>query len=146
MKKIYTPLQIAFATLIGGPAAAIYILQKNFRVLGNKSAANKTILFGLILAVVLVITVYFTPDEYQIPEYIGYVLLIIYISIPACIADSYQLKREDILKSDTYIFQPNEKVLGIAFVGWYALILIIGIPAYFIMRALEYVNLLRKNS
>ncbi len=131
MKKIYTPLQIAFATLFGGPVAAIYLLQKNFRILGNKSAANKTILFGLILTVILVIIVYFSPDEYQIPEYIGYVFLIIYISIPACIADSHQLKREDILKSDTYIFQPNEKILGVAFVSWYVLILVAAILAYF---------------
>jgi len=45
-KKLFTEKAIAGATLLGGPAAGIWLMSKNYRTVGLKEKANKWLYWG----------------------------------------------------------------------------------------------------
>ena len=104
--RVYSPTQVACGT-IGGPVGLIYFLKANFDALGNKSAARKTVLLGIILIIALVLIVPQLPnDSSSIPTTIAY------IAIARFVATRYQLTKAAIELSDVYEFHSNWRVLG----------------------------------
>lgn len=61
ISKIYTPMQAVLGSLLGGPAAAIYYISKNYYAFGNKKAGKITIIIGssIILIAAIAVNIFF---------------------------------------------------------------------------------------
>ena len=98
MDKIFSPLQVFFGTVIGGPFAALYFLKKNYDALDNAKASKKVlILAGIFFLFIAVIIPYLfmvtIPTEtiqsqsFQIRmQGLGKILMVLTLAIPTYIA------------------------------------------------------------
>jgi len=87
--KIYTNKTISIATFFGGPLAAGFLIAHNFKVFGNKSAANKTLLIGILVTLLLFALIYSLPNNLlgKLPSTI---LPAVYTAIIALLVEKYQ--------------------------------------------------------
>ena len=111
-RKIFSPLQIRTASFIGGPLAGIYFLKENFENLNRQEAAKKTLVFGLVFSVLLILILPFLS-----PRFPRMVLPLAYSFLAGHIAESQQLSKQAILDSADYEFGSGWKVVGVSVVS-----------------------------
>ena len=117
-KKLFTPNQIFACTFFGGPMAMIYALWKNFQELERPRDAQQILFWGALFVVALLLFSPFILDWAEIAIPIGY-------SIAArSIAANHQMRKEDILNSQTYEPQPIVNVAAIAIVFFLAFVFV----------------------
>lgn len=61
--RVYTKGQIFWGTMLGGPLSAIYFLRQNFLAQEDFERSGKTITYGLIFFLLLVIVIPFLPEN-----------------------------------------------------------------------------------
>ena len=103
---IYSPTQAALGAFLGGPVGLIYFVRSNFLVLGNASAARKTLLFGIILILILVAV------ASALPNFPSMLANLSYIVLARWIVEKHQLSKQEITDSAQYVFHSNWRVLG----------------------------------
>jgi hypothetical protein len=118
--KLFSPNQVAVAAFFGGPAAAVYVLWKNFAAVGKDQAAKLTIWFGSGLTVLILAIVPFLPDSFP-----NSALPAAYTVTAWQVARTYQVSKQQISVSEQYEFQSNWTVAGIAVAFLIALVLVI---------------------
>src|SRR2546430_5404072 len=107
--KIYSPIQVAVSSFVGGPFAAVFVLWKNFQGLGSTSRAAQTVLWGTLLALLIFAGVAFLPERFP-----NYVIPIAYGGAAMSIAQQFQLSKKAILESEQYEIRSNWNVFGIS--------------------------------
>lgn len=111
--KLYTTGWIGFATYVGGPLAATYLISKNFDYLGKKEYARTSLIIGLIFTLLLFGALPFIPENVmdRVPNYL---IPIAYTAIAYYLVGKYQEKEiQDHLKGNG-ARQSGWKVTGIA--------------------------------
>lgn len=106
---MYSPKQIFGGALLGGPAAAVYFLMRNFHALGKAPSARATFWWGVALNVCLVALIPFLPGRFP-----NYILPLAYSWAVRGIAESKQLSKKAIAASPEFCFESNWKVVGLA--------------------------------
>jgi len=133
--KLYSPTQVALSAFCGGPFAAVFVLKKNFDVLGGGSNSKKTIIWGAIFIVVLLLMLPFLPEGTP-----NVALPVAYAFAARSIAEKYQMSKKAILDSQQFSFQSNWNVFGIS-VGFAILFMLIFIGWIFTLQALGLVKI-----
>lgn len=134
MKKLYTPTQIALATYLAGPFAAIFFLKRNFEALGKETFARKTLRIGLLLSFLLLIIQPFLAEVAP-----GVVLPVLYLVPVIMVVKNHQMTKDEIRNSDDYVFQSSWKVFGMGII----LMLAFYVMAIIFMIILESLGLIR---
>jgi hypothetical protein len=62
--KVYSPQQVAIATVLGAPLAGSFLLAQNFRVLGKRREQRWTLVCGLAATVVLLAIAFVLPEKF----------------------------------------------------------------------------------
>lgn len=130
MKAMYSPNQLIIGTYIGGPLAAMYFLKSNFEGLGRMELAKKTLLLGLLVALLVFAIMPFVPES---P--LSGLIPILYLVPVYFIVKKHQLSKPEISESKEYIFQSNWKVAGMTIV-WMIVSMIVGIAIMFAFASL----------
>ena len=112
MKKLYTPVQTAVATFLGGPLILYYCMKNNYKVLGNKRGERKTNIYGFIG-----ITAYLSLMP-LLPENFPSIAILVSITAYAYTATkTYQMEGQDIVKSNLYDPKSNWNVFLVGALG-----------------------------
>lgn len=119
--KLYSPIQVLSGSFFGGPGAVVYVLWKNFRVLGNSSAATQTLVWGGLFIIAIFLVMPFLPERFP-----NYALPIAYAALAQFIAQKYQMTKQAIAESEQYEFQSNWNVFAVS-VGFLVAFVAIGI-------------------
>lgn len=61
--KIFTVKAISFATFLGGPLSAGFLISKNFKEFGNHAAARNSIFIGIISTLLIFAGIFLTPEN-----------------------------------------------------------------------------------
>jgi len=107
--KLYSPRQAMMASFFGGPFAAVYVVRSNYRELKNATSFRAALRWGALLIVALLLILPFLPEKFPntaIP--LGYSLAV------GQLVEKNQMTKEAISKSETYMFQSNWRVAGVA--------------------------------
>ena len=105
--RLYSPTQVACGT-IGGPVGLIYFLKANFAALGNDRLESKTLLYGGLLILALLVILPFLPEKVPSSPF-----TIAYILTARHVASKYQMTKQAIAESPVYDFHSNWRVLGL---------------------------------
>ncbi|MGX9417354.1 hypothetical protein ACXJY6_05145 [Vibrio sp. RC27] len=100
-KKVYSPMQISIGTYLGGPLAAIYFLKVNFDTLGKKQFSNRTLFYGSLIVLCLILLVPFLSLHLS-----SSIIPLLYLFPTMFIAHKYQLTRDKIDDSKEFDMQP----------------------------------------
>lgn len=90
--KLYTIGWIIFSTFLGGPLAGCYLMSVNFKNLGDKDLARKTLKIGIISTILLCGSPICLIVENPINQIPNYLIPTIYISIIYAYLKTYQEK------------------------------------------------------
>ena len=118
--KMYSPVQVAVSSLLGGPCAAVFVLWKNFQGLDNSSGATHTIVWGTVLVLLVFLTIPFLPEKFPNSP-----IPIAYTAVAVSVARKYQLSKKEILESERYEIRSNWNVLGISIAFLFATVAIL---------------------
>lgn len=129
--RMYSPLQAGLAAFFGGPLAATYVLRNNFLALEHAERAGRTLTYGLLLSLLVVLVLPFIPDG--VPDVASSV---IYAVVTGQVVGKYQLSKVQISESDRYTFQSNWRVFAVIIL---AALLLIAVAVPYIL-ALEAVG------
>lgn len=91
-KKLYTKGWLSFATYLGGPLAAGYLLSKNFKQLGDHEMADNAFRIGLFSTLLLFGSILFIPEAIM-EKLPGSLIPAIYTAITYAVVMQYQEKR-----------------------------------------------------
>jgi hypothetical protein len=111
ISRVYSPVQIACGSLLGGPVAAVYFLRANFLVLGKSLEAMQTLVWGIVFNIMLLSLLLVFQNNLP-----GLLIPLAYSYAAQFIAMKYQLPYEAIDKSAQYTFQSNWRVVRISFI------------------------------
>ncbi|WP_130619122.1 hypothetical protein [Dyella amyloliquefaciens] len=103
---IYSPIQIAFGTFLGGPVGLIYFLWKNFVALEKYTYARRCLILGAALIAALWLLLPFLPEKTS-----GMPFAIAYVITARHIAETYQLTKPAIAEDPRYSFRSNWNVV-----------------------------------
>jgi hypothetical protein len=119
--KLYSPNQVLGGSFLGGPAAAVYFVWRNFKALGNNSGAMQTLVWGALFNVVLLLALPFLPDKFP-----NFAIPIIYSWAARFVAERFQMPKPAIEQSEHYEFQSTGSVvgIGIGFLSAYILVFV----------------------
>ncbi|HAJ89760.1 MAG TPA: hypothetical protein DCM27_01910 [Rhodospirillaceae bacterium] len=112
--RAYTKNQVALGTFFGGPFAAIYMLKKNFDVMGDMTQSQKTIKFGLMLTFAFVLIVPFLPE---------FIPSVVYGVAYTLGAQSFYVQNQASLKDNPRF--SNWNVTGLAVISLIAIFIVI---------------------
>lgn len=120
---VYSPRQVAAGAFIGGPVGLIYFLRENFLALGNVEQARKSLIWGAVLIVALLVILPLLPDKFpSIAFTVGY------MAAGQQIASTQQLTREAIDASTRYTVASNWRVFGRGLVCMFGSMVVIFTP------------------
>lgn len=87
--RIFTNKAISFATFLGGPIAAGFLISKNFKEFGNHSAARNSIFIGIISTIILFAGIFMIPETVvdKIPQFL---IPAIYTGVIALLVEKLQ--------------------------------------------------------
>jgi len=105
--KLYSPSQVFCGTLLGGPVGLIYFLRENFSALGDDSAMAKTVLYGGLLILGLLVIPLLLPKNFP-----SIMFVIAYIVTAESISEKYQKTKQEIIDSPQHDFHSNWRVIG----------------------------------
>ena len=121
--QAYSKNQVTLGTFFGGPLAATYMLKKNFDVMGDATHSQKTIKYGLIFTLALILISPMLPSS--IPG-------VVYGMAYTMAARSFYIQKQETLK-DTPRFS-NWNVAGVALLSLLAF-LAVGLPIVYLYYA-----------
>ena len=107
-KKVLSPAQIAIVSFWGGPIATVYYLRKNYLATGNKELAQKALLYGTLFIIFMLGLLPFLPEKFP-----NTALPLANCLAARMIAETTQLKKEQIEGSEEYTFESNWKIFGV---------------------------------
>lgn len=116
---LYSPLQIRVGAFVGGPLTAIYLLKSNFDNLQDASRAKKTLIFGLVLSALLVLTLPALPERFP-----RFVIPLAYVWTAGYIAETFQRSKAAIAASPEFDFESNWKVVAASLAGMVLFLLV----------------------
>jgi hypothetical protein len=61
---LYSPLQVAGASLLGGPIAACWLLAENYAVFGDPGARRLTLIWGVVGTIVILSSAFVLPEGF----------------------------------------------------------------------------------
>ncbi len=70
-RALFSPKQMAAATILGTVLAGALMLQANYRAMGRSGAANKTLLLGLVSTIAVIGLVMILPKSARSPVNLG---------------------------------------------------------------------------
>ncbi len=106
--KLYSPMQVAVGSFIGGPFAVVYLLWQNFRALDEETYAKRMLVWGAIFVAAVFAILPMLPANFP-----NYVLPVVYSLGARLVAERFHLTKRAIRESDRYAQQSNWNVLGI---------------------------------
>ena len=126
--KVYTLTKIGLATFIGGPLAAGYMMNVNFKILGKPNTAKNAIILGVLSTILLWVGILSIPESLmdKVPRFI---IPLIYSAVVYFLVEKYQgeeLKEFAKNKDSLYSIW---RAIGIGFIS--LAILLAGFFAYF---------------
>lgn len=104
--RIYSPLQITLGAMWGGPLAATCFLAQNFQGLKQPLAARKTLLYGLLASVAVLLILPYLPEDFP-----SVILPLLYSLASLRIALNHHPSKAAIAASSQYEFQSSWRVL-----------------------------------
>lgn len=120
--KMFSPVQAGVAAFLGGPLAATYVIRQNFLALGKADRARKTLSWGLLLSVLLVLLLPFIPEKFP-----NIALSVVYLVTTNQVVRNYQLTKNQIVESGRYSFRSNWVVLLVIVLA-ILLLLVVAVP------------------
>jgi hypothetical protein len=118
-QKIYSPIQVLAASLLGGPVAMVYALWKNFQTLENPHGMHQILFWGSIFIIALVL---FSPLLTN-----NWLRLVIPFAYPLAawsLAESFQMSKQAIADSQAYEFQSAWNVVAVSMISLAAMIVV----------------------
>jgi hypothetical protein len=135
-KLIYSPNQILWGSLLGGPLAATYFLRNNYLTLDRLLEARQVLLWGIIFTFLLLTVALFFTDNFPRAVPLAYSWTAYYI------AKTYQLDKASIVVSEQFTFHSNWRVLGLAIANLLLLVIvllvIVALPYIYILMKVKY--------
>lgn len=123
---LYSPTQLAVATVLGGPLAAVYFLRANYVSLEEFQRARVVTVWGVLICIAVLLLVIFLPPQ-LLPEYL----------IPfLCAGAAYQIaiktmpSKSDIQNDDILRQQSNWRVLWLSILLCILYSVLLGVAAY----------------
>ncbi|MGO3346386.1 MAG: hypothetical protein ACTIM4_14110 [Marinomonas sp.] len=120
ISKVLSPVQIAAGSFWGGPIATVYYLRKNYLLQGRNDYAQKTLVYGILFIIALLVVLPFIPDAFP-----GMVIPIAYCLAAKKIALKTQMSKTMIESSEGYTFESNWMIFGVGIVTLVAFLSII---------------------
>jgi hypothetical protein len=133
--EVYSPTQVVTSAFFGGPFAAVFVLKKNFDALGNKAAAKRTVVFGVLFIVLLFALLPFLPEKFP-----NVVLPLAYSLTARTIAERYQMSKQAIRDSEQFGLRSVWNVAGIS-LGFFILSLVVIVSGTFALQELGLIQL-----
>jgi hypothetical protein len=133
--KVYSPTQVKAGAFLGGPLTAVYLLKRNFDAMGKGDLAKRTLLLGLAFNLAFILVLPCLPSRFP-----NMVLPLAYSLLAGHLAETYQLKKQQILDSETFSFQSNWMVAGASLIG-IVVFLAIAIAAAFLLASVGLMHL-----
>jgi hypothetical protein len=118
-QKIYSPIQVLAASLLGGPMAMIYVLWKNFQTLENPHGMHQILVWGSIFIIALLLFSPLLPNSW-----LDFVIPLAYPLAARSLAESFQMSKQAIADSQTYEFQSVWNVIAVSAVFLAAMIIV----------------------
>ena len=118
-QKIYSPLQVLAASLLGGPMAMVYALWKNFQTLENPHGMRQILVWGSIFIVVLMLFSPLMPNGWP-----DFVIPFAYSLAGWSLAETFQMSKQAIADSQAYEFQSTWNVIAVSAVFLAAMIVV----------------------
>ena len=131
--KLYKVSGIGIATLFGTPIAGGLLMSKNYKMLGNITAANQAILYSIIGTLAIIAIAALIPESWNVPSSVfSAPQLVVMILLAKQLQERHILQHQ--LKGGK--LASNWKAFGIGFLVLLALIAI-AMPfiAYFVINA-----------
>lgn len=113
-RKVYSPLQAAMGTFLGGPLASVYFIKKNFTATSNYEGSSKTLTYGGALLVALLCILPFIPEDFPTLP-----IPLLFVFLTKVLIEKFQFDKDTIEKDHTLTFHSNWRVF---FIGLASLI------------------------
>lgn len=62
--KLYSKLQVAVSTFLGAPIAGALLMRRNYTAMGQREAAQKSLMIGIVGTVALLVLAFFLPPNF----------------------------------------------------------------------------------
>ena len=108
------------ASVLGGPLAAVYVINKNFQTLENRQRASASFHWGMAYLTLTLILMPLLPED--APSALFPLMSAVVVHQ---VVTKYQLTRQDILQSDVYERHSNWHVVGMCFIAALVFVLVI---------------------
>lgn len=109
---VYSPVQAAVGTFLGGPLPGAYCLMANYAAMGDARRERAVGLWGGLGTLLLVALVPFLPE--RMPRF---VLPLAMAWAARLLVEKGQFSKAQIAASETHIFHSNWRVVGISLLG-----------------------------
>jgi hypothetical protein len=90
-EKIFTKKSILFATFLGGPLVAGFLIYKNYKVFGKYETAQKSLIIGIVCTIALLSVIFLIPGN-TLDKLPNHLIPFVYTGILALIINKYQDK------------------------------------------------------
>lgn len=117
---MYTPIQIALGSFLGGPISAIYFLWANYQSLGNDRFAKRTLVLGSMIMVPLFAVLPYLPDAFP-PT----IIPLLYAITARELSRKTQLSSDDIQEHAGFVRASNWEIIAISVIGLIATMILI---------------------
>ncbi|MBB6096436.1 hypothetical protein HNQ60_005358 [Povalibacter uvarum] len=101
------------ASFFGGPFAAVQVLRENFVALEQPGRSRSALLWGIGFVAALFAILPFLPEKFP-----NTFIPLVYSLTVGELVKIYQLSKEKIAQSDTYVFQSNWRVVRVSVVSF----------------------------
>jgi MFS superfamily sulfate permease-like transporter len=122
--RLYSPLQAASGSLLGGPVAVVYFLRANFLALGMPSEARATLVLGIGALLALLVVLPLLPD--RLPSS---AITIVYFFFSKVTVEQRQMTRQEIVDSPEHDFHSNGRVVALGLACLIASMVVLLVPA-----------------
>jgi hypothetical protein len=109
IKEFYSPKQIYIGTFVGGPLAGAYYLGENFKRYDKASLNTLCKILGVVFTVLVFMVSYQLPENFP-----NTIIPIFYSAVAGGIAWQWQASKEEVEAVESYGFQSNWRVTGVA--------------------------------
>lgn len=96
-RKLFKENAVWLGTYLGGPLTAGYLFAENFKSFGEPEKAKKAWIYGTLTTIILLISLYFTPDSFiaKVPHFL--------IPLVYSLIAKYIFQRQQLTKATEYI-------------------------------------------
>lgn len=106
--RVFSPMQVFAGSFLGGPAAAVYFLWRNFLSLEKGREARLTLLWGIVFNIAVLGSLPFLPQRFP-----NYVIPLAYCLAARVVVETLQFKKDAIASSSRFAFESGWRVAGI---------------------------------